>query len=169
MKLTTAEIQQYLNEGLTYKEIGELCGVTKQRIGQLVRQYKLTKRTKPEKPKTARDKRKSAFKLESHLYPLASSKFSTKRQNTLRAKKYEFSIKFEDLEWPSHCPILGIPLEYENAFDVRTEGSVSFDRIDSSKGYIPGNVRIISWRANRIKNDGTSEEHRKIADYMDSL
>jgi hypothetical protein len=57
-------------------------------------------------------------------------------------------------------------MELDYFSDSRTENSVTFDRIDPSKDYISGNVVIISWRANRIKNDGTAEEHQKIADFI---
>jgi hypothetical protein len=43
----------------------------------------------------------------------------------------------------------------------------SLDRIDSSKGYIKGNVWVISLRANRIKNDSTPQELRLIADKVE--
>jgi len=43
------------------------------------------------------------------------------------------------------------------------------DRIDSSKPYEIGNIAIISWKANIIKNSGTAEEHRRIADWIDSV
>jgi hypothetical protein len=43
----------------------------------------------------------------------------------------------------------------------------SLDRIDSSKGYELHNIQVISWRANRIKNDATPEELRMLADYME--
>lgn len=45
---------------------------------------------------------------------------------------------------------------------------MSLDRIDIHKGYIPGNIAIISYRANNIKNDGTWEKHQKIADFIKS-
>ena len=34
----------------------------------------------------------------------------------------------------------------------------SLDRIDGAKGYVKGNVRVISHRANMLKNDATIEE-----------
>jgi hypothetical protein len=43
------------------------------------------------------------------------------------------------------------------------------DRIIPEEGYVAGNVNVVSYRANRIKNDGTAEEHLKIADWMDSM
>lgn len=75
-----------------------------------------------------------------------------------------FDLKYPDLDWPEYCPVLGLKLNYQA--DSREESSPSFDRVNSDLGYIKENVRIISWRANRIKNDGTEEEHRKIADYI---
>jgi hypothetical protein len=99
----------------------------------------------------------------SAIYQAMREKFRAKKANALRIGK-EFTIEFGELTFPTHCPILGIELDYFS--DSRTENSVTFDRVDPTKGYISGNVVIISWRANRIKNDGTAEEHQKIAKFM---
>jgi hypothetical protein len=40
----------------------------------------------------------------------------------------------------------------------------SLDRIDHQKGYVPGNVRVISLRANLLRKDITPEELRALAD-----
>ena len=69
--------------------------------------------------------------------------------------------------WKDTCPILGIPLFRDS--NVRTDNSPSLDRIIPVKGYTIGNVHIISWRANRIKNDATHEELAKIAKYLSKL
>lgn len=97
------------------------------------------------------------------IYQIMRTKFSTKRSNAI-AKGSVFTLEFGDLEFSTHCPILGIELNYFN--EAQDIDSPSFDCKDSSKGYIKGNVFIISMRANRIKNDGTAEEHTKIAQYM---
>lgn len=39
----------------------------------------------------------------------------------------------------------------------------SLDRVDPAKGYVKGNVWIVGYRANLVKNDGTAEEHELIA------
>jgi hypothetical protein len=97
------------------------------------------------------------------IYQTMREKFRKKKANATKTG-VEFTIDFGELEFPTHCPILGIELDYfaEN----RAENTVSFDRIDSNKGYVSDNVVVISWRANRIKNDGTAEEHQKIADFL---
>lgn len=68
---------------------------------------------------------------------------------------------------PLVCPILGIPL-YFHRTKVQDD-SISFDRIDSSKGYSVENVIVISYRANRLKSDATLEELRKITQFYEQL
>lgn len=83
-----------------------------------------------------------------------------------RAKQngVEFTITEEDVDWNTHCPILDIELSFR--VKGRRESAASLDRIDNSKGYVPGNVRLVSNRANRIKSDATIEELEKIVRYM---
>lgn len=87
-----------------------------------------------------------------------------------RAKKrgIEFTITPADVEMPSICPVLGIDIEHGNNDQSITarDCAPSLDRRDNKKGYIPGNVRVISWRANRIKNDATVEELEAILKYL---
>lgn len=71
-----------------------------------------------------------------------------------------FDISEEDVRIPSTCPVLGIPL------DRSTPGHApSLDRFDTQKGYVKGNVVVISMRANRLKNDGLPHELRAVAAY----
>jgi hypothetical protein len=88
-----------------------------------------------------------------------------------RAKKsgIEFSITMDDLlPLPIECPVLGIKINYNGNSDQRgfVDDSPSIDRIDSSAGYVKGNVKIICWRANRIKSDSTIEEMQAILNFM---
>ena len=71
-------------------------------------------------------------------------------------KGLAFDITIEDIELPKTCPLLNIPLQ--TSLNSRTDNSYSLDRLDSSKGYIKGNVWVISSRANTIKNNATLEE-----------
>lgn len=88
-----------------------------------------------------------------------------------RAKKsgIECTIDADYLKsiWNDVCPILGIPLIVSKG--KQNDNSPSVDRIDPSKGYVPGNVVVISSRANTIKSYGTLEEHRRIVNFLESV
>jgi len=91
-----------------------------------------------------------------------------------RAKqnRLECSITVDDIVIPEFCPALGIKLEARvgagrsNREDIGS--SPSLDRIDNSKGYVPGNVAVISLRANMIKTDATAAELKAVAAYIDN-
>lgn len=67
----------------------------------------------------------------------------------------------EDIILPRVCSLLGVELEYNNS--VATNHSPSLDRIDPTKGYVLGNIEVISFLANRMKNNATPEQLIKFA------
>lgn len=80
-----------------------------------------------------------------------------------RQKGTEFTIVKEDIIIPKTCPILGLELVKGDGY---LPNSMSLDRIDNTKGYIPGNVRVISRKANIMKSDLTIELLEKIIKYI---
>ena len=78
-----------------------------------------------------------------------------------KRKGFEHNITLEDIQIPDKCPLLGIQLS-KGSVSVQ-ESSPTLDRIDSSKGYIKGNVWVISYKANTIKSNATPEELLTIA------
>jgi hypothetical protein len=78
-----------------------------------------------------------------------------------------FDLSVEDLVVPEVCPILGMKLLWSDG--PRKENSPSLDRSIPELGYVKENVHIISWRANRIKNNATPEELIAIAEYMEGI
>ena len=90
------------------------------------------------------------------------------RQNA-RARAREagvpFTIGVEDIIIPTHCPILGIPLFSTTGKRGGGDNSPSLDRIEPARGYVPGNVIVISNRANRLKSDASVKELRDIASF----
>jgi len=82
-------------------------------------------------------------------------------------KGLEFSINKEDIIIPKYCPILGI--ELKSCGLGGGDSSPSIDRINPKKGYTKDNIQVISIRANRIKNDASIEELRKIATFLENL
>lgn len=84
-----------------------------------------------------------------------------------RISGMEFTISPSDLEpVPQTCPALGIPLVY-GAKGANRPDLPSVDRVDNSRGYVPGNVRIISFRANELKSSATLEELRAVLAYFE--
>lgn len=76
----------------------------------------------------------------------------------MRAKKFnlEFTIEEADIIIPEKCPLTGVELFPGKL--TTSKHSPSLDRIDNTKGYIKGNIQVISYNANKLKNNFTPEE-----------
>lgn len=83
-------------------------------------------------------------------------------QKRARLGGYPCTITEADIVVPEFCPLLGIKLE--NGGDRAT--SPSLDKIVPSLGYVRGNVWVISWRANTIKNDASLRELETLVDNL---
>lgn len=84
----------------------------------------------------------------------------------VRAKKsgVPFSITQEDFQIPTHCPVLGVKLE--SGTKTYHDTSPSLDRIIPEIGYVPGNVVVMSFRANRIKGDASVQEMETVLNWL---
>jgi hypothetical protein len=86
-------------------------------------------------------------------YLLKGAKFRAKQ------KGLEFSITEDDVFIPQNCPIFGTKLVFERGVGYgNKESQPSLDRIDNKKGYIKGNVWVISSLANNMKSNSTLEQ-----------
>lgn len=85
-----------------------------------------------------------------------------------RAKRrgLEFDLTLEDIAYPASCPILGIPLEPRRGQRGPSAQCPSVDRLDNSRGYTRDNIRVISYKANRLKSDMTVEQCERLLAYM---
>lgn len=85
-----------------------------------------------------------------------------------RAKKLgiPYDQDIPDLELPDKCPVLGIPLSYGGFRGKPKSDSPSLDRIVPELGYVKANIRVISYRANTLKNNATVDELRRVYLYM---
>lgn len=83
-----------------------------------------------------------------------------------RAKKENlpFTITIDDICIPRYCPVLGI--ELVKGTKVMQDASPSLDKIVPSLGYIPGNISVISQRANWLKRDATVDEIENLVKWM---
>lgn len=168
-------VLMFLKAGKTLEETAIEFSLTKERIRQIKRKLEpsISKREwgkgkcvgewLEKKQETFKEKHGREKWFMDDLERAFSQYFIRKKQNAKKGK-WEFTIEKKDIVWNTICPILGIEIDW--LAEIRQENSPSLDRIDSTKGYIPGNVELISWRANRIKNDGSLEEHMKIVEHM---
>jgi len=78
-----------------------------------------------------------------------------------RAKRQgiPYNLDPSDYVIPDVCPVLGIKIEPQTGKGKGFHNnSPSCDRIDPDGGYMKGNVRIISARANLLKSNATVRE-----------
>lgn len=77
-------------------------------------------------------------------------------QSRAKVRNIEFNLQPEDITVPDECPYLKVP------FIIGTKENYqythSLDRIDNDKGYIKGNVEVITKKANSMKNSASTEE-----------
>lgn len=85
-----------------------------------------------------------------------------KARSRARLSGIPFTIQPSDVVIPKRCPVFGFPLKYKHP-----DYTPSLDRIINKLGYVPGNVRVISFRANRLKMDSTLGELKKLVKYME--
>jgi hypothetical protein len=115
---------------------------------------------------TPADKRAKADRERKRRECLGYSMLSLAKQRA-KKKQLPFDLDEEYLKSiiPDKCPVLGVSLKRGvGKFD---SCSPSLDRIVPELGYVKGNVRVISDRANRIKRDATLEELRAIVKYVE--
>jgi len=84
-----------------------------------------------------------------------------------KAQGWEFNLTIEDIpDFPKFCPVFPwIRLKYKVGHAVGEAkknlawwDSPSIDRINNTIGYVPGNIRFISFRANWLKGAATNQE-----------
>lgn len=82
-----------------------------------------------------------------------------------------FDLVPADLIIPEKCPVLGIDLIWnlKSGHSGYHPNSFSVDRIRGELGYVKGNVRVISARANLLKNNATIEELTLVLEDLKKL
>ena len=117
--------------------------------------------------KECANKYKRADKIKNPVRVQTLSMFIQARRRAKR-KNLPFDIDKEFVRSivTTHCPVFGMPLEWScmrGGKSTALPNSPSLDRIDPTKGYIKGNVWIISHRANQIKSDASHDELKLVA------
>jgi hypothetical protein len=113
--------------------------------------------------------REAAFLRDPKTAWLRESMATAKR----RSKQMGMRFDAQEIECPDLCPVLGIRLGYERAQGA-TVGRArphipSLDRTDPTLGYVVGNVRVISHRANMLKSNASLDELERVLAYVRAM
>ena len=181
------KMDKWLSQGKSFGYIGEKLELSRERVRQLMNYYGLRpsfdlgqqKNVEAGKKKRKEVERKLELKNLQYIkknghprigYGLDLTprqkrillKFKTKK-NSAKRDGVPFTINIEDIEFPKHCPVFGIKLLY-GAYG-KNPRAASFDRTNPKLGYIKGNVKIISMRANWIKSNASPQELILLGEY----
>ena len=94
------------------------------------------------------------------------------RRNIAKKHGIPFTIDYDEIEQPEFCPVLGLKLNYKWGGVTgrnRDPSKATLDRVIPELGYVKGNVFVISWRANRLKNNMSIDELEKILNYIKGI
>ncbi len=119
----------------------------------------------PEALQIARDYARAHMKSSRRKKPVLHMLIRARARS--KARGLEFSLNATDVSVPDVCPVLGVPLRVADG--VADDSSPELDRINNERGYVPGNVVVVSRRANRIKNDSTLEELKRVVAFYEKL
>lgn len=83
-----------------------------------------------------------------------------------RSKGFPCIISARDIVIPEFCPILGIRLARNIGERAADWNSPTLDRIIPVLGYVPGNVQVISRKANMMKSTYSIADWKKFAQWV---
>lgn len=144
-----------LEQRLSYKEKGWQARKKKNVKENLERYQAYAKKWREDN----RDKVK-AYEYTKYYKDISKTLYRQAKYRSGR-KGIEFNISIEDIVMPELCPFFQTPLSFEQREDVGYKNCMfqpSLDRIDPKKGYVKGNIWVISTLANVMKNCATAEQ-----------
>jgi hypothetical protein len=110
--------------------------------------------TKPAAPKVFDWRRKYRIRM------LGSAKTNA------RDRGVPFDLRHEDIIIPERCPVFGVELRPNFGGINQADDAPSLDRIIPEYGYVRWNVRVISWKANRMKRRMSSGELLMLGNWL---
>ena len=106
---------------------------------------------------------KSASTLTGHVRTIFSG---VKSRCKLKGIPFDLTLEYLESIVATNCPVFGFPLAWCAHSKNIKPVSPSLDRINPKLGYIKGNVRWLSQRANAMKQDSSPEELAKFANWI---
>ncbi len=93
----------------------------------------------------------------------------TRSRTRAKSLKVAFDLTPEYLQsiWTGVCPVLGVSLNLVT--DAKDELAAELDRFIPEKGYTKGNVHFLSRKANRLKNNVSTQELKNLLKWMEKV
>jgi hypothetical protein len=91
----------------------------------------------------------------------------TEARKRAKSKGLDFDIIKEDIVIPQLCPLLQIPLKTGKG--ILSPNSPSLDRIICEKGYVKGNIMVISTKANTAKGNLSLDELKLLVKNLERV
>ncbi len=166
-KLTVIEKGKSTKAGIYWKclcECGDICEISAARLNE-------------KNLKVAKSCSKCKYKSWSKGTKNVSGTYFGKIKNHAKHRKIEFNISIDYMQklWNDQsgkCKLSGVDLTYKLGKNHMGQ-TCSLDRIDSSKGYIEGNVqwvhKIVNFMKTTLQNEDFIDWCRKIVDFNSSI
>ena len=117
------------------------------------------------KPLTEEQKKRNQEKQNEYRVNNPEWYMHNKAKRRALDRQIDFNIEVKDIVMPVNCPVFKkykLKKEYSEKSGPKP-WSPSLDRIDNSKGYVKGNIQVISNKANTMKGNATPEELLQFA------
>ena len=159
-KITQEELQEYRKKRREYQSSMRKDPEKLKRLNQAARKsYNKNKQT-----------RIASQKDKHHSSPWKTMYQTAKRKAMEQGLNFDITPEYLESLYPkdNKCPVFGFNLTISKRGESRDQ-SPSLDKIIPSKGYVEGNVTIVSLKANRMKNNGSLDDLQKVIDYYTFL
>lgn len=143
--------------------------VNKERNKEWAKQYRLehTTQTNARARKwynTMPETERKLYAKQKYYTNVVSQLLSNAKGRALR-NGITFDLTRDDVVVPDVCPVFGEPFVW-GVGEGRNDFSPSLDRIIPDRGYVRGNVQVISWLANRLKSNATLMQLQQVCAYV---
>ena len=98
-----------------------------------------------------------SFSYEDYVPDDLQKEICSRARRSAKRRGLEYDLQHGDIVIPETCPYSKIKLSF-NKKDSKEPFYYSIDRIDSSKGYVKGNVQIISFLSNTMKSGASTNQ-----------
>ena len=135
------------------EDMARTLDVSKPRVYQMLRQYRLDRRVGKRRPITRT--------------PIESKMLRLLKQRMKGYRPEQIQSVADSVDIPKECPIFGYPIDYLDSMDIDMDTfGPSFMLIDARRRYVPGNVIIVCRAANRLRGSWNIQEFEIMLKFL---